>query len=106
MDPNIQSRYLDIYSNILQNTLVNYNQTNDTIRQVETGIRQLMRHSNRNSLLDNDYNTNPIRSYEYPRTNINNNINQEPSQEGYLFRDPYFYFFRGRNRVESHANHY
>ena len=62
MDLNIQNRYLDIYSNILQNTLVNYNQTIDTIRQVETGIRQLMRHNNENSLLDNDYNTNHNRS--------------------------------------------
>ena len=86
MDPNIQNRYLDIYSNILQNTLVNYNQTNDTIRQVESGVRQLIRHNHGSGLLYNDSNMNPIRSNEYSRTNVNNSINQGLSQEGYLFR--------------------
>ena len=102
MDPNIQNRYLDIYSNILQNTLVNYNQTNDTIRQVESGVRQLIRHNHGSGLLYNDSNMNPIRSNEYSRTNVNNSINQGLAQEGYLFREPYVsQFYSHRNRPIS-----
>ena len=44
MEQNIQSRYLDMYNSILQNTLVNYHETNNMIRQVEFGVRQLMRY--------------------------------------------------------------
>ena len=74
MDPNIQSRYFDIYSNILQNTIVNYNQTNDTIRQVETGIRQLMRHNIQPGF----------------GTNTNNDLNHTyPIGSSSLYRNPY-----------------
>ena len=63
MEPNIHSRYLDIYSSILQNTVVNYNQTNDIIRQVETGIRQLMRHNIPSGF---ETNTNHALNHTYP----------------------------------------
>ena len=46
MDNNIQSRFLDLYNTLLHNTQINYNQTIDTIRQIEIGIREVLTHHN------------------------------------------------------------
>ena len=39
---NTQNRLLDIYTLLLNNTLLNYSQTMDTIQQIEQGIRELV----------------------------------------------------------------
>jgi len=89
MDPNIMSRYLDIYSNILQNTLVNYNQTNDTIRQVETGIRELMNHSIQPEI----------------GMNINNNLNTTiPHPTSSLYHNPFLSPIQSYNNTEPILN--
>lgn len=45
---NIQSRFLDLYNTLLHTTLVNYNETVDTIRQIEYGIREVLRQNSSN----------------------------------------------------------
>jgi len=72
---NTQSSFLDIYNTLLHNTLINYNQTIDTIRQIESGIREVLRHDNNNNYSNNHNN------------NYNNNIHHSAI--------PYFHTNRG-----------
>jgi hypothetical protein len=61
----IQNRYLDIYTLLLQHTLINHNQTMETIQQIEDGIR----------LLSSQYNNTNINSRQSYRNNNRNNDN-------------------------------
>lgn len=61
----IQNRYLDIYTLLLQHTLINHNQTMETIQQIEDGIR----------LLSSQYNNTNINSRQSHRNTNRNNDN-------------------------------
>ena len=65
---NTQNRLLDIYTLLLNNTLLNYSQTIDTIQQIEQGIRELV------------HNRPTINEYDR-RSNVQNNNLADPIGE-------------------------
>jgi len=51
MDTRINNRIIDLYNTLLDQTLINYNQTLNTINRIESGIRELS--TNRNNRQEN-----------------------------------------------------
>jgi hypothetical protein len=61
MDHETRLRLIDMYTNMLNYTYMNYIQTNTTIQQIEVGLRELIRHNGYDTNVPNYTNT---RQYE------------------------------------------
>ena len=66
-DNRIRNRMLDIYSDLARYTHMNQMYTNDTLQQIESGIRELNRHE------ESIYNTDNTPRYPFNTMNRNNN---------------------------------
>ncbi|MDC1321205.1 replication termination factor 2 family protein [Flavobacteriaceae bacterium] len=74
-NPRINNRLIDLYTLLIQHTLINHNQTMETIQQLEQGIRQLTRNitDNREPII-HEYDERNNNQYS---RNTNTNINRD-----------------------------
>lgn len=86
-DDRIRNRMLDIYSDLARYTHMNQMQTNDTLQQIESGIRELNTNNNRSNIWEERIHRNPpestplfttdrtapiVRNFFNPRQPVNN----------------------------------